>query len=324
MTSRQRQYVLTVTVAVAGTVLFAYAIRRAGLGLILNSISNVGWGLLPILALAGLRFFLRASAWRLCIPPDSRIGRRRALASFIAGDAIGNLTPLGLVASEPTKVFLTRHHLATRESVASLALDNLIYTGSVVVFVAIGIVMLLATAELPWALREWAIGSLGVLAVFTIGGVKWLRSPTGPPSGGAGWLQAVRKTRDLLAASSAGSPARLWGAFGLGLCFHAAAVAEGFITLRWLLDYTPTLEQAVLFEALNRVTTAVFKFVPFRVGVDEALSGAFAPMIAINPVTGVSLAVIRKVRSLFWTAVGLTIIAVHHAREGRATGRLET
>mgnify|MGYP003352949658 CR=1 FL=1 len=34
-----------------------------------------------------------------------------------------------------------------------------------------------------------------------------------------------------------------------------------------------------MFEALNRVVTVAFKFVPFRVGVDEALSGALAPVL---------------------------------------------
>ena len=54
---------------------------------------------------------------------------------------------------------------------------------------------------------------------------------------------------------------------------------EVFLTLRWLLgDRSPTLEQAIVFEALNRVVTVVFKFVPFRVGIDEALSGGLAPV----------------------------------------------
>jgi hypothetical protein len=61
--------------------------------------------------------------------------------------------------------------------------------------------------------------------------------------------------------------------------------------------------------------------VPFRVGVDEAASGAFAPLLAVNPITGVSLAVVRKVRNLFWAGVGLAIIAVHPVRAGRETDR---
>jgi hypothetical protein len=114
---------------------------------------------------------------------------------------------------------------------------------------------------------------------------------------------------------STGQRERLWRAFGLELVFHVLAVLEVFLTLRWLLgDASPTLSQAIVFEALNRVMTVAFKFVPFRIGVDEALSGAIAPMLALNSTAGVSLAVVRKVRSLFWSAIGLAIVAAHPSK----------
>jgi hypothetical protein len=101
--------------------------------------------------------------------------------------------------------------------------------------------------------------------------------------------------------------------------FHAVAVLEAFLTLQWLLgDRSPTFTEAVMFESLNRVVTALFKFVPLRVGVDEAISGAFAPIIGMNPAAGVSLAVVRKVRGLFWMGVGLLFIAVSHGPTGLA------
>ena len=84
--------------------------------------------------------------------------------------------------------------------------------------------------------------------------------------------------------------------------------------------FSPTLAQAIVFEALNRVVTVAFKFVPFRIGIDEALSGALAPMLAVNPAAGVALAVVRKVRNLAWSAVGLAIIAGRPARGAPATG----
>ena len=67
--------------------------------------------------------------------------------------------------------------------------------------------------------------------------------------------------------------------------------------------------------------TVAFKFVPFRIGVDEALSGRAAPMLAVNPAAGVALAVVRKVRNLFWSAVGLAIIAAHPAEAARGMDR---
>jgi hypothetical protein len=85
-----------------------------------------------------------------------------------------------------------------------------------------------------------------------------------------------------------------------------------FLTLRWLIgDRTPLLVQAILFETVNRLTTVLFKFVPFRLGIDEAFSGAIAPSLAVTVAAGVTLAVVRKARMLFWSAFGLLLIAMH-------------
>ena len=78
--------------------------------------------------------------------------------------------------------------------------------------------------------------------------------------------------------------------------------------------FHPTLAQAIVFESLNRVIIVAFKFVPFRIGVDEALTGALAPILSLNPAAGVSLAIVRKVRSLFWAGVGLIVIGLHPTR----------
>ena len=134
--SEGRRRLLTAAYAVAGAALFVYVVRRAGAAEIAGGIRQVGWGLAAVLGLAGLRFVLRAACWRLCMPPHARLSLGRTFSAFLAGDAVGNVTPLGLLASEPTKVFLIRHHLATRDSVSSLALENLIYGVSVAAVVA--------------------------------------------------------------------------------------------------------------------------------------------------------------------------------------------
>jgi hypothetical protein len=321
-----RRHIVPVVGALGGLALFAYAVRnlgpgepswQAGVDQIVDGVSRIGWGLGPILLLAGLRFLLRAEAWRLCTPVSSRLKLRQALMAFLAGDAIGNVTPLGLFASEPTKVLLTRHHLATNESVASLAIDNLVYALSVVTMIAAGLVTMLFTVPLPFEVQEWSIVALVVLAAACAAGLRVFTKRrdaahvTRPP-----WLERFAAVRRSVMEFSAGHPARLWRAFAFDVAFHAVAVCETFLTLQWLLgDRSPSFAEAMMFESLNRVITAGFKFVPLRVGVDEAASGAFAGLVGVNPAAGVSLAVVRKVRSLFWMGVGLTLIGVHHAKE---------
>src|SRR5882672_2421795 len=308
-----RSRLIAAGAALGGAALFAYAVRRAGVDEIVEAVRRVGWGLAVILTLAGLRFLIRAECWRWCLPPGTTFPLPRALAAFLAGDAVGNVTPLGLVASEPTKVFLTRHHLATREAVASLAVENLVYAASVLAMVGLGLVVLVLNVPMP---RVWVTLILAALvALAAIAGLAF-RAMRGTWDPGRGarprWRERLAAVRAEAMRFSGGHPGRLWRVFALDLVFHALAVVEVYVTLAWLLgDRSPTFVQAIVFEALNRVVTAAFKFVPFRVGIDEASAGALAPILSVNPAAGVALAVVRKVRNLSWAAIGLVLVAAH-------------
>jgi hypothetical protein len=328
------RYIGGAAAAVAGAVVFALAIRDVGWAEVAAGIRRVGWGLLPILGLAGLRFVIRAEAWRRCMAPESRISLRQAWASYLAGDALGNITPLGLVASEPTKVFLIRHRLATRQAASSLALDVFIYSTSVVAMIAIGLVALILTLPLPEVWRAAIAGTIvvlaiGVFAAWRLVGGTWDASRGSRP----GWRARLSSTRASVLALSAGHPARLWNVFLLHVIFHLCAFVEVYLTLWWLrapetdgaiAAGAPTLAEALIFSALDRVIIVLFKFVPFRIGVDEASSGGMAALLGWGAATGVALAVVKKVRSLAWTGVGLLLIASHPAQGAPAADRRES
>lgn len=305
----KRSRLVTAAGAVLGVALFAYAVQRVGVDLLVDGIGRVGWGLIAVIALAGARFLVRAQCWRWCLPPDVRLTLPHAFTAFVAGDAVGNVTPLGLLASEPAKVLLTRHRLATGESVASLTLENLLYAVSVLAMLAFGIGLMLALVPLPDSVRWLAMGMLVGVVVSVVVSVRVLRAAPARP---AGRLQTLIRLRNEVVRFAAQHPGRVARVFGLQLVFHALAIAEAFITLHWLLgDRSPSLTQAILFETVNRLTTVLFKFVPFRLGVDEAASGAIAPWLAVTSAAGVTLAVVRKARMLFWSGIGLLLIATH-------------
>jgi len=321
--NERRRLILTVAYTVGGAALFVYVVRRAGVAEILEGIQRIGWGLAAILALGGLRFALRAGCWRLCMPPGTRLTFGRAWGAFLAGDAVGSVTPLGLLASEPTKIFFTRHHLATRDSVASLAVENLIYGASVVAMIATGVAVVIATVALSHT-TKWAIAAAFVAAAVGVAVAIRLLQGTWDEARGPRprWRAKLAELRQAVVHFSATHPARLWQAFGLDAAFHLLGVLEVFLTLHWLLgNRAPTLVQAIAFEALHRAVTVAFKFVPFRIGVDEALTAAVAPALAVNPAAGVALAVVRKVRNMFWSGVGLAIIGAHPVRAGRGTAQ---
>jgi uncharacterized membrane protein YbhN (UPF0104 family) len=319
--TRRRSAITTAVGAAVGTVLLIYAVQRVGFDELVDGVTRVGWGIVAILALAGARFLLRAQCWRWCLPPGIKLDFPHAFSAFLAGDAVGNVTPLGLLASEPTKVLLTRHHLATLDSVASLTLENVLYSISVMAMLAFGVGLLLATVTVPTAVWWFGVGSLVAIAVVATGAVSVLRMPVSAGASATGWRARLVRVREEVTTFARQHPSRLIRVFALQLLFHVLAVTETFMTLRWLLGReSPTAVQAVVFETVNRVTIVAFKFVPFRIGIDEAVSGAVAPLLAVTASAGVALAVIRKVRVLFWSGIGLTLVAAHPVR--RSPSRL--
>ena len=320
MTPARRRVVAVIVAALGGVALFAYAVQRAGPAEIVDSVQRIGWGLLPILGLAGVRFFLRAAAWRRCMPPGARLSMGRAFSAFLSGDAVGNITPLGMAASEPTKAILVRHRLETSASIASLAIDNLVYAASIAVVMMAGLIVVLSTVPLPIEGRDAAIAALIVLVVGGAVTLLLLRGTWSTESAPRPrWREALSRIRQSIVTYWTASPARVVQAFLLDMAFHVLAIYEIFLTLGWLLGGQPTIAQALVFGALDRAVTVAFKFVPFRVGIDEALTGAFAPVMAVQPVAGVTLAVVRKLRNLAWTGVGLLLIAGAPARTGQAS-----
>ena len=320
-----RRTVVSIAAALGGILLFAYAIRSVGWTNVVSGVSRVGWGLVPILLLAGLRFVLRAAAWRLCMPVQSRLSLAQSFVAYLAGDSVGNVTPLGLLASEPTKVFLIRHHLATRAAASSLAVDFVTYSISAVTMIAVGLAVLLASVPLTVGWREVIAGVLvaiavGVVVVLRVAGGTWKSSRGERPP----WRARLASLRQSVLASSAGHPSRLWGAFGFDLMFQVAAVTEVYLTLQWLLPGGPSVREAVMFSALDRAVIIAFKFVPFRLGIDEASSGGMAVLLGWPAATGVALALVKKVRSVAWVIVGLIFIAAHPSQEAPATDRRET
>lgn len=303
--------------AAVGVVLFTYAVRLVGIDALGDAIRRIGWGWVAILALAGARFMLRAQCWRWCLPPAVRLDFPHAFGAFLAGDAVGSVTPFGLLASEPTKILLTRHHLATLDSVASLMLENILYSLSVLAMLAFGLTLMLATIAVPEGLRLFAFGALAGIVLAAAIGVVALRVPVDVRARAASSIPArFVRLRDDVARFGREHPGRLARVFSLQIAFHVLAVAETWLTLQWLLGTrSPTIAQAVIFETVNRAMIVLFKFIPFRIGVDEAASGAIAPLVAVTAAAGVALAVVRKGRNLTWSAVGLLLIGVHPSRK---------
>lgn len=309
--------------ALAGLLLFFWALRQTGLTLISEGIGRLGPGFLVILLLAGARFWVRAVAWSLATEPPEKLRTSEAFRALVAGDTLGNLTPLGLVLSETTKAAYVRPGLSLMAAVAGIAIENLIYTLTVALVIASGTIALLLEFNPTGTLRTIAVVALSLVATGFVAVTVLLTSRIRAATRIASWLRSrgwlpdrlgrevatLATLEDQVCGFAARYPRRLYAIFGLDLAFHAVGVLEVWLTLAWLLPAaTPTLVNTFILESVNRTIMVVFKFVPLRLGVDEVGTELLTRLLGLPLGIGVIMAVIRKARMIVWSAAGVAFL----------------
>src|SRR5438477_988959 len=304
----QKARIIAIAGAFAGGLLFAYTLHAAGLSIVLRQIRQIGAGFGVVLLLSGIRMAVRSQAWALCVERLERFTFRDALVAFVIGDAIGNLTPLGPIASESTKAILSRQNLPPLDAVSSVVLENIFYSISMAVMVSVGTLAFLLAfrpTEGPLVVTV-AITAIALIAILL---VWWLLRSQ--PKVLSRFLKhdAVRAAEDNIFRFASAHRDRLWRILTLEFAFHAAAVIEIYVLL-WLLMGRSgrTLLLALILETVERVITIAVKFVPLRVGVDQAGRGRAAGGVGVGAAGGVTIATIRTARNLCWAALGLMLL----------------
>ena len=317
-----------VIAGVIGLALFVYTFQRAGLGEIATLIGRLGWVFIGVVALGGLRFFMRGMAWRRCLEGSHRLGPGPAFQAVVAGDTLGNLTFLSILVSEPTKALFVADREPIGRTLPALAVENLFYTLSAALVIAGGAVALLLRLG---TIDTWWVASVAVVAtiiglVALVHLVIWRRVRVASGSldtlarRGLGlaarWAARVRDAEDRVYRLYPRQANQLAALSAWELAFHALAVLEICLVLSLISPVAPTLLDAFVFEAVNRFIAVVFKVVPMRIGVDEAGTAAFAELLEFGTAAGVTLALVRKARMLVWMIIGGLLLA----RRGLSVG----
>lgn len=301
-----------ILIAIFALALFIYSLRRVGAAEIQAGLQQIGWGLPAIFAVSGMRLVSRTLAWRALMrtpPPFSSM-----LGATLAGEAVGNLLPLGPIAGEPAKVAFLRVRGPVAEAAAALGLENLFYSLGIASVIVAGMTLLVFTVALPDDLR--ALATIALVAMLALVAALIFVLLRRPDTAGSmldrlpRWLPIARlKALEMKAyAFYASAKGRLGQMLACEAMFHVFGVAEVYLVLWLLADAPPRLLDAFILESAGRVINVVFRFVPMRIGVEEAGAEAAATVLGLATGTGVLLGLTRKLRVLFWTAIGVVII----------------
>ena len=319
----RRLKIIGLILTLGGVCLFAYFIYIEGIHDIAADIERFGWlGFVVILAFYFLRILSRAWAWKLSVYEPYSLSLRETIAAVIIGEALSSLIPLGILVSGTAKAVAVRRHVPLVVGLSSVATENLFYSLITSLFLILGTVTFLRTFQLDeaWVFTLDVLISIIVAVVLFI--VLTVIRQWHFASATCDWLydhgigrrflehgrMHVRLFENMIYGYYRRYPRRFLPICGLEACFHLLGVIEAYFILGYLSSFGATWLSAFLLESVSRLILIVFKLIPFLVGVDEAGAQFVTEVLGIGAGVGITLAIIRKGRVLFWTCVGLTLI----------------
>jgi hypothetical protein len=321
----QRRSIFAIATTGVGILLLIWIVWNAGPQQIWSELRQIGWGLVAIIAIAGLRFAVRAAAWIQCLEAPHALRFSDAFVAVVCGDALGNATPLGPLVSEPAKVAFVRDRVPLGVAFTALAIENLFYTLSVAAVIAAGTIALLLRGGLERELLLAAeLGIVLVLAMYAVAAWALLRRPAlisrtiGVASRLVPWahldarLEKIRRLEQDIYTFARRRPTSAVMLIATELTFHALGVAEVYLTLWMLLDVPPPLVTSFILETANRLIIVLFKFVPMQQpGLNEAGTVLVAQALELSKQVASTLAIVRRTRMLFWQFVGTALLVRH-------------
>ena len=308
---------------VGGIALFVYLVYSVGFDDIYQGVFRFGQaGFAVILALYFIRILTRAYAWKLSVHEPYSLRLRDTIPAVIIGEAMSSTIPLGILISGTSKAIAVRKHIPMVGGLSSVATENLFYSLVTSIFLILGGGVLLRSFTLDDGLVvtvDFMIASVGILVFF---GILMIIRQWRFASVSCEWLYKVgflrsilengradvRRFEDLIYSFYRRYPGRFLPIILLETAYFVLGVCEVWYILSRLGDAYPSVMTSFLLESISRLITILFKLIPFVIGVDEAGAQFIGQTVALAAGVGVTLAIIRKGRILFWASIGFILI----------------
>ena len=301
-----------------GAVLFAWLVYRMGPATILESFRMLSWRIVPLIVFpcVALKLF-DALAWRFAFS-RAPAPLMPLFTSTLAGQAVASTTPTGALGRNATMAWMVRDRVGLRDSLSSLIIVQTTSTASQGLFLLLGIV--LARWTLPsspplvrimqWLLLLEALSVAGFVAVQMRGVVAGGHGLLGRLgfSGGARVGEAAKHIDRALVEFYRHQPRRLALSLACNFFGWMMRAVETWLIL-YLIGAAVSVGMALIIEAFATGISFATFFLPMDIGVEEG--GAVATFLALglSGATGLSFSLVRRVREVAWTALGLLLLA---------------
>ena len=310
--------------ALLGLGLLGYLVFRTGPGVVWKQVQAVGWGLALIIILGGFSQLIKTWAWRKTFRCDiSGLSWSRSLGTQLASDAVGQLGFAGKLLGEGIRVSLVSPAVPLASGISACAIDGGLHilTAAGVTVSGIAATLLIAPLSGVWRVYGSLLGVVLVAVVIlcsvsvarrwrlmgntarAIGRLPWLHNWI------SGKLSTIDSAEHNLLTFHGEAPAAFWASLSLNLLWHALAILEVYLILRFM-GARIALIGALVLEGLTKMINLVGALNPGNLGTYEGGNMLITKMLGVTGTAGLTLALCRRARAVFWAGVGAMCMIV--------------
>ena len=304
--------------ALLGLALLGYLVFRTGPAVVWKQLQAIGWGVSLIIVLGGFSHLIKMCAWRQAFTCDiSRLSWSRSFAAQLISDGMGQFGIAGKVIGEGMRISLLRRAVPLSSALSAGAIDGALHSFTAALITVSGISATLLIAPLSGAWRLYAVLFVAVLTstmILAAVSVKNRWQLMGHAIRAVGrfprlnrWVSGkqpiVDSAEDNLLTFRQEAPTSFWATLLLNFLWHVLAVLEVYVILRFM-GARISFGGAFIVEGLTKVINLVGAFNPGNFGTYEGGNMLIAKIFGVTGTAGLTLALCRRVRTVFWAGVG--------------------
>ncbi|MBI2338752.1 MAG: flippase-like domain-containing protein [Deltaproteobacteria bacterium] len=314
---------------VAGLVLLSFLIRKFGYMELVRTFRDLGWDLIYVLVIPFSWYSLHTLGWYLALEETGRhINFWSLLKIKLGGESVNTLTPVSFMGGDPVRILLLKKRMPGTLSTASVVLDRTMQSLGTVILLTIGMFCAWVALDLPSA---WKIlfpvitGGIGGLTWFFIHrqkkgifdfltravsrfGFRKLRAEK--------FLKPIEEIDGRISHFYHHNPRRFYTVLACHLTGRLCGVAEIYLVAHFMSIPLPLLG-ALYLATLTVLVNIVFVFIPGSMGVMEGAYGILLHLLGLNPIAGVAIQLVRRLRTIVWIFIGLSLMFLYNRLSNR-------
>ncbi len=306
-----------------GLSLFIYLVSHLGIDNIIINIGKVGWWFVPVLAVWGVGYVLNTLSWRMVLGVEGRgIKFLKLLKITLSSFALNYTTPFMTLGGEPFRALAIQEQLGIRRAMSSVILYRMIHTLAQIIFWMIAIIIVFATFPVSMLLKQYlavafCVMLIGIYFFWAIHKKGFLERLVNilaflPPTKGlAGKLQkqqaAILEMDGTIRELYNSRKSAFYGALSIELAFRFLISVEFYFIMHAVGNKITLLDSLYISAAISLMTNLVF-FVPYEVGIREGSLYLIMESLKFTPEIGIFVSLVNRIREIFWTMIGLSLI----------------